>query len=134
MKKVSLAIFAAFVVLTIAFCLLGGSFGRKFWLDFLPGLIANLLILALGVLVIDNILSGERLSKLKLTNASQSKFVLFLTCRLAYLILEHLGLATQEEAAQNDPNLDFGFARGRLKEIDLANVFRDQLMQAAVQY
>jgi hypothetical protein len=131
MRKVSLAIFIAFVGLTIAYRMLGGWFDRKFWLEFLPGLIANLLILALGVLVIDSILSKERLGKLKLTNVSQSRFVLFLTCRLAYLILEQLGLATQEDVKQNDPNLDFEFARGRLRGIDLADVFRDQLMQAA---
>lgn len=130
MKKVFWAVFAVFVALTVAYRMLGGWFDRKFWLDFLPGLIANLLILALGVLVIDSILGRERLGRLQQTNARQSKFILFAAGRFAYLILHHLGLATKEDIGQHDPNLDFGFARGRLQGINLADVFRDRLMQA----
>jgi hypothetical protein len=130
MKKVSLAILAAFVGLAVAYRVLGGWFDRKFWLEFLPGLMANLLILALGVLVIDNIFSKERLRKLKQTNAGQSRFVIFLASRLAYLLLEHLGLATKEDVQESGPELPFGFALGRLREADLAGQFHNQLMQS----
>lgn len=128
MKKVFWAVFAVFVGLTVAYRVLGGWFDKKFWLDFLPGLMANLLILALGVLVIDSILGRERLGRLGQANARESQFVLELSCRLAYLILHHLGLATGEEVGQG--GLDFRFARDRLRGIDLGVTFGEQLMQA----
>lgn len=129
MKKVSSAIFVAFIALTITFGLLGGSFGRKFWLDFLPGLMANLVVLALGVIVIDNIFKKEHLSKLTQTNVSQSRMVQFLNNRLAYLLLENLALATKDDF-QQDPGLTFEFARDRLRDTNLATVFYNKLMEA----
>jgi len=126
---VSLAIFVVFIALAFTFYALGGSFGRRFWLDFLPGLMANLVVLALAVLVIDSIFKKERLEKLEQTNVSQSRMVQFFKNRFAYLLLEHLALATKAEV-HNDPNLNFEFARDSLGETDLATVFYNKLMAA----
>lgn len=130
MKKSLAAVCAAFVVFTVAFVAAGGSFDRPFWLAFLPGLIANLAILAVGIFVIDSIFRSERLDKLEQTNVGQSKVALLLGNRLAYLLLEHLGLATREEVSQ-DRELYFEFALERFKNTHLAVVFYEKLMNAA---
>ena len=130
MTKAFFAVCASFVVLTVAFVAIGGSFDREFWLAFLPGLIANLAILAVGIFVIDSIFKSERLEKLEQTNTGQSDAVLLLSNRLAYLLLEHLGLAAREEINQ-DPELYFEFALDRLKNADLAAIFYEKLMKEA---
>ena len=61
MKNAPAAISIAFIVLTVAFVSLGGSFDKQFWLAFLPGLMGNLAILALAIFVIDSIFKKERL-------------------------------------------------------------------------
>jgi len=101
MKKAFAAVCVAFVVLTGAFLAVGGSIDRPFWLVFLPGLIANLIILAIAIFVIDRIFKRERLDKVEQTNVAQSKFVLLLSNRFAYLLLEYLSIATKEEVGQD---------------------------------
>jgi len=128
MKKAFTAIVIGFIAFILVFAEIGGSFGRQFWLGFLPGLMENLAVLALAVLVINSIFREERLGKLKQTNASQSKFVLLLNDRLAYLLLEYLALATKDEA-RNDPKLNFEFARDRFRDADLATIFYNKLME-----
>lgn len=129
MKKALAAISIGFIVLTVAFVIAGGSFDRQFWLAFLPGLMGNLAILAVAIFVIDRIFKKERLDKLEQTNAQQSKFVLLLSNRLAFLLLEHLALATKDEAGK-DAALNFEFAHDRIRDNDLAAVFYEKLTKA----
>jgi hypothetical protein len=128
-KKVFAAVLIGFVVLAVIFLSIGGSFDKQFWLNFLPGLMENLAILALALFVIDSIFKKERLDKLEQTNASQSRFVLFCSNRLAFLLLEHLALATKEES-QKDPSLNFEFALNKFRDTPLAVVFHEKLMQS----
>lgn len=131
MRKVVGAIAICFAALTIIFMLIGGSFGRQFWLASLPGLMQNLAILAVAVLVIDRIFRKERLDKLERTNAEQSQFVLFLCNRLAYLLLKYLGLAREDEVEIGKAlALTFEFAQSKMQNTDLAKVFYERLMQA----
>ena len=129
MKKVSGAIFAIFILLTWVFVHIGGSFDKQFWLSFLPGLMENLVILAVAVIVIDSIYKRESLAKLRQTNARQSQFVLFLSNRLTFLLLKYLGLCNDNEL-HNDRTLDFEFALERFKEVDLRAVFYKQLVDS----
>src|SRR5579864_7901154 len=127
MRNVIAALAVSFILLVCTFAGIGGSFDRQFWVAFLPGLMENLVILAAGVLIFDAIFKKERLDKLEQTNERQSRFVLLINNRLAFKILEHLGLATTEEFGE-DPKLDFAFALDRLKTINLANIFYEKLM------
>jgi len=129
MKSVIVALLVSFIVLILIFVCIGGNFDRQFWLAFLPGLMENLLILAVGVLILDMILKHERLDKLERTNERQSRFVLLINNRLAFKILQYLRLATTEEV-DKDPEYDFSFALGRLKTIDLEKVFYEKLMNS----
>lgn len=129
MKKVFAALLTTFVLVVVVFVAIGGAFNRQFWLGFLPGLIENLVALTVAVFVIDGIYRHERLGKLERTNESKSRFVLFLTNRMAYLILQYFGLATKEEAG-NDPEFNFGFARSKLRTISLSDVYYESLMGA----
>ena len=129
MKKVIAVIATAFTLLAAVFTAIGGGFDRQFWLAFLPGLMGNLVILAVAVFLIDSIFKRERLDKLARTNAGQSRFVLFNANRLAYKILEYLELATMEEA-HKDPELNLEFANEKLKDTDLAGVFYEKFMRA----
>jgi hypothetical protein len=129
MKKVSASIFAAFILFTGVFIYIGGTFDRQFWLAFLPGLMENLVILAVAVLIIDSIFKKERSGKLEQTNARQSQFVFFLCTRLAYLLLENLALATMEEVGK-DKALNCEFALERFRLADLTAVFYRKLMEA----
>ena len=129
MTKVSACIFFTLILLTLVFVHIGGSFDKQFWLTFLPGLMQNLVILAVAVLVIDGIFKRERFAKLEQTNAGQSQFVLLLSNRSAYLLLEFLSLAGVNEV-DGDKALNFEFALERLRLTNLAAVFYEQLMAA----
>ena len=129
MKIVSLALLDVCLLLAIIFEVVGGSFTeQKFWLSFLPSLLANIATLAVAVLVIDNLYARQRSSMLGQANVSQSQFLFFLSNRLAFSLLEYLGLATFDES-RNDPDLNFAFAHSRLKDIDLAERFYTKLME-----
>ena len=129
MKRVSFVIFACFIVLTAIFHCLGGTFDKQFWLGFLPGLMENLAILAVAVLVFEQLSKHERLNKLEKTNARQSQFVQLITNRLADWVLEHLGLATQDELTI-DKEVNFEFARTRIGTVDRPKTFYEQLMRS----
>lgn len=129
MNNVFAAIFVFSIVVIVAFIGLGGSFNTQFWITFLPGLMGNLAALAIAILVVDRIFKKERLDKLEQTNAGQSSFVLLINNRLAFKLLEHLGLAASEEVA-NDSALNFDFALERLKTIDLPATFYAKLMES----
>ena len=77
MKKVSAFILVGFIVVAVAFIIVGGSFDRQFWITFLAGLMENLTILALAVFVIESIFKRERWNKLEQTNAKQSQWIYF---------------------------------------------------------
>lgn len=113
----------------VAFVAIGGSFDKTFWLNFLPGLMENLGALAVAILVIERILAKGRFDKLAQANATQSKFIFLLSNRLAYLLLNFLGLANQNEIS-NDAELNFQFAYDRLKGVDLATTFYDKLVKS----
>jgi hypothetical protein len=129
MNNVVAAIFVGLILIILIFVGIGGSFDRHFWLSFLPGLMENLAVLAVAVLVIESIFKSERLSKLQQTNERQSRFVLFLSNRLAYHLLEHLALATKDEF-HKDAELNFEFARDRFKVTNLPKIFYDKLMES----
>lgn len=129
MRNVFAAMFVAFVVLVVSFWAIGGSFDRQFWLAFFPGLMGNLTILAVAIFVIERIVRGGRIAKLKQTNESQSQFVRFEVNRLAFHVLKHLALATDEQF-HNDPTLNFDFAFYALKEADVATVFYERMMES----
>lgn len=57
------------------------------------------------ILVIENIFKRERSEKLAQTNAAQSRFVFFLSNRLALRLLEYLGLKADEINHNNDPEV-----------------------------
>jgi hypothetical protein len=116
-----------FLVLVVVFHSIGGAFDKQFWLGFLPGLMGNLAILAVAIFVIEDIFKRERSGKLAQANASQSKFVLLLSNRLAYHVLAHLELASIDEI-NKDPELNFEFATERLRGTDLAATFYEKLM------
>jgi hypothetical protein len=113
----------------VAFVAIGGSFDKTFWLNFLPGLMENLAALAVAILVIERILAKGRFDKLAQANATQSKFIFLLSNRLAYLLLNFLGLANQNEIS-NDAELNFQFAYDRLKGVDLATTFYAKLVKS----
>jgi hypothetical protein len=129
MNNVFAAIFIGFVVLALVYIGIGGSFDRRFWLDFLPGLMENLTILAVAIFVIDRIFKKERLDKLVQTNAGQSRFILLVSNLLAYKLLEYLALATKDEVG-NDPELNFEFALERFKGANLEAIFYEKLMES----
>ncbi len=129
MKKVSIVLFALLLALAFIFVRIGGVYNKQFWLDFLPGLMENLAILGVGVLLIESIFNRERLSRLRQTNIRPSRFVFFLSNRLAYKVLEYLAMATREEFSA-DPHLEFEFAIERMRGTDLAGILYEQLMRA----
>jgi hypothetical protein len=131
MRKALAAIFVGFVTLIIIFMVIGGVFDRPFWLAFLPGLMANLAILFVAVFVIDRMFQEERWDKLKKINARQSEIVLFLSNRMAYWLMEYLGLANEEEI-QSDKTMKFEFAIGKIKATDLAEAFYEEMRKSEV--
>jgi hypothetical protein len=126
-KNVFIAIFVAFIVLVVSFVGIGGSFERQFWLAFLPGLMENLAALAVAVFVIERIFRSERVDKLKQTNERQSRFVEFLVNRLAFRILKHLALATDQDM-QNDSKMNFDFAFVMFQKADVPTIFYEKFM------
>jgi hypothetical protein len=48
---------------------------------------------------------------------------------LAYLLLKHLALATEDEVG-NDPELNFGFVHDRFRGTNLETIFYEKLMQS----
>jgi hypothetical protein len=129
MNKAAAYIVGAFFVLIAVYVCIGGEFNRQFWLSFLPGVMENLVILAIAVLVIDSISKKQNLAKLEQTNARPSRAILSFSNKLAYLLLEYLALATREEVhSHKAPN--FQFAIERLRLTDLGAVFHGQLMNA----
>jgi len=129
MSKALIAISIAIASLAIIFKYIGGVFDKPFWLAFVPGLLANLVILAVAVFVIDRIFQQDRWRKLERINASQSKFVLFLTNRLAFWLLDYLDLTAKEEVTK-DPQLNFEFAIEKIKESRVAATFFEKFEQS----
>lgn len=130
MKKVLAVVLASFLLLIIPFKLLGGTFDRIFWLSFIPGLMGNLAIAAVAIFVIDSLFKRERWQKLEQINAKQSAFVLFLSNRSAYWLLEYLGQTNEEEIKQ-DKTMNFEFAIAKIRNTDLAQIFYEKLQGAA---
>jgi hypothetical protein len=116
-------------LLVFIFIKIGGKFDILFWLNFLPGLLSNLIILLVALFIIDRIFQRERLTKLKQINAENSKWVLFENNRIAFLLLEYLGLAKSEELSK-DKELNFEFAIERIKRNGLSEVFFKKFMDA----
>src|SRR3954465_2872408 len=97
MKKISSVIVSAIIALVIVYKVICGAFDGAFWIAFVPGLLTNLIVLLVGVLIVDRILQKDRWARLEQVNASQSKFVFFIANRMAYWLLEYLGLARKAE-------------------------------------
>jgi hypothetical protein len=129
-NRAAVYIVGAFFVLIAVYIRIGGEFNRQFWLSFLPGVMENLVILAIAVLVIDSISKKQNLAKLQQTNARPSRAILSFSNKLAYLLLEYLALATREEV-HSDKASNFQFAVERLRRTDLGAVFHGRLMDAA---
>jgi hypothetical protein len=130
MKKALVAILGACIALTLIYVIIGGVFDRAFWLAFLPGLMANLIVLLIAVFVIDRIFEKERWRKLEQINAKQSQFVRFLSNRMAYWLLTYLGL-TNEEEFHKDKTLNLEFAIDKMKIVDVADTFYEKLTNSA---
>jgi len=122
-------IVVAFFALIAIYVRIGGVFNRQFWLSFLPGVMENLVILAIAVLVIDSISKRQNRAKLQQANARPSRTILSISNKLAYLLLEYLALATREEL-HSDKAPSFQFAIERLRRTDLGAAFHERLMNA----
>lgn len=129
MKAVFLSILGAFILLGLSFLVIGGRFDRPFWLEFLPGLMENLAVLALAIFVIDRIFSRERNTILSKANAGQSRFIELLCNLLAYALLEYLGSVDSGHRPE-DPEANFSWALEKLRAFDLSGEFYTLFMAA----
>jgi hypothetical protein len=130
MKTVLIFVGTIFVGLGVAYVLTGGRFDAQFWQQFLPGLMENLLILALAILVIDRIFRKERLSSLRRANSGQSRFVLLQCNLLAFKMLAYLGHLSLENRPE-DKELMFSFAMEKMNSVNVAESFYQSFMAAA---
>jgi hypothetical protein len=130
MRTVSIWTFSVFGLLGLGFVLIGGRFDKLFWLQFLPGLMENLLVLALAIFVIDRIFHKERLSNLRQASGGQSRFVLLQCNLLAFKLLEYLGQLHRDNLPR-DTEAMFSFAMEKMKSFNIAEHFYQLFMAAS---